>query len=91
MQDMYQELLKVRPLTHERNHTEETLFKCSDCNKTFSQACNLRGTRKEYPECAKSFSIAGHLQEHERTHKGEMPLKCAKCDKSFNIKLLEHP
>ena len=65
-------------------HTEETLFQCFNCKKTFSEARNLKKHERTYtgeklfkcPKCAMRFSIAGYLKEHEGTHKGEKPFKC---------------
>ena len=37
-------------------HTDEKLFKCTSCNKTFSQACNLKGTWED-PHRIEDFEI----------------------------------
>ena len=47
------ELLKIRQLILMRGptiHIEETLFKCSNCNKAFSQACNLKKHERTHIE-----------------------------------------
>ena len=62
-------------------HTEEMLFQCFNCKKTFSEARNLKKHERTYtgeklfkcPKCANR-----NLKEHEGSHSEEKPFRCTK-------------
>ena len=76
-------------------------FKCTHCDKSFSQNGNLKVHISRMHEekvlipcslCEKSFSSKQKKFLHELTHQGIKRFKCSKCEKAFTeeIPLLKH-
>ena len=67
---------------HERMHSEEKTFQCTDCEKHYSSQSTLGRHmnihRAEYMcrECGKCFQSGSELAVHRRSHSGEKPFEC---------------
>ncbi|XP_020288649.1 zinc finger protein 1 [Pseudomyrmex gracilis] len=72
--------------------TEQGLYFCDRCDKTFSKHSSLARHKYEHSgqrpykcvECSRAFKHKHHLTEHKRLHSGEKPFQCSKCLKRFS-------
>ncbi|CAB1353239.1 unnamed protein product [Coregonus sp. 'balchen'] len=72
--------------------TNEGLYACNICNKTFQKSSSLLRHKYEHTGkrphecqiCKKAFKHKHHLMEHSRLHSGEKPYQCDKCGKRFS-------
>nr|XP_061819711.1 gastrula zinc finger protein XlCGF8.2DB-like [Nerophis lumbriciformis] len=74
--------------------TDNTHFKCSQCDKTFGNRKNLNAHRRTHTGnkpfsctvCGKGFPRKAHLMAHTRLHTGEKPFSCSVCRQRFSQK-----
>ncbi|CAH0404142.1 unnamed protein product [Chilo suppressalis] len=73
-------------------HTGEKRFKCSSCDKSFTQKTNLvfhmrvhsaQRPTYECPLCGKHFAFFNNRRRHMFIHTGLKPFKCDTCGKCF--------
>ena len=87
---------KQNLISHERLHTGDRPFPCSECSKRFTNAASLKQhhfnwhspdhyRRHKCPVCDKGFFKVKQLKTHMVTHSDERPFKCGDCDKAFKL------
>ncbi|CAH0730839.1 unnamed protein product, partial [Brenthis ino] len=88
----YKCISKATLVYHQRIHTGEKPYQCTECPKKFSVfqrlQIHIRTHTGETPykckHCPKAFKHKAALNRHDRVHTGAKPYSCPHCGKSFS-------
>ena len=79
--------------SHIKSHNNETVIKCSICEKVFDKPSRLKshmifhtGEKPhacDYEGCTWKFPTQSKLARHKRTHTNDKRFTCSKCNKAF--------
>src|SRR6218665_1984153 len=83
---------------HKYTHSEERLFGCNTCNKSFKTKDSLAWHSESHTTeeqrkgiicniCKRKFRKPSLFKKHMLIHTGEKPFKCTLCDKQFCQKI----
>ena len=80
--------LSIHMKMHEKIHTFDKPFSCSQCDYKCSTLDNLKRHEKiravdkpfSCSQCDYKCSSLGHLKRHEKIHTVDSPFNCSKCD-----------
>ncbi|KAJ2951703.1 hypothetical protein O0L34_g13864 [Tuta absoluta] len=77
---------------HLREHAKLTLYKCTFCNKSFSDSSNFSKHKKIHGAtyfqcdlCQRKFNSKKMITRHMEFHNDNQPMSCLYCDKQFHF------